>query len=664
MSLLNIALTGLGVAQTSITTTSNNITNAETEGYSRQRTEQATRPSEFTGGGYIGNGAYINSIDRIYNQYINEELRLAGQDLKEVESYLTQAEQLDSLLASTNTSVTSSLERFFSSLSTAAEDPQSNAARQLVLSEADSLADRYNVLYEEVVEQNNYVNSQIGTIVEEINHLSNSIATLNDAIASAFSNGRQPNELLDQRELAIRNLSELVGITTVEQSNGEMNIFVGTGQALVVGVEVSDMSTELSLDAGFQTAIYQPPSGTDLTSVVSGGELGGLLEYQRELVLPTLNELGRLALVTAQTINDQQAQGLDAQGDFGEVIFADFNTDFKMRSRVSSDGTNQGNAILQVEVTDASMLTGGNYTLRVNGGNYEIFSVDENTAIASGTIPLPSTISLSDEGIDIHLDFGAVQDGDAFYISPTRRGSDQIEMILNEPSQLAFAAPIRATSSLNNRGDVNITQPELTTTLDANNQALVGDSGGVPFDLVYDEASSAWQVTGLPSGYSVTPASAAFDSGLQNNYTFTISDGAGNSVDINLDISGKAENGDLFTVEYNQNGHADNRNALAMIAIQTADVVRGSAAVDGPNQSLVDTYGQIVEEIGVLTATKKIDYEAYQALFEQAYNAREEVSGVNLDEEAANLIKFEQAYNAATQVISVARDLFDRILQI
>ena len=184
-------------------------------------------------------------------------------------------------------------------MSTAAEDPQSNAARQLVLSEADSLADRYNVLYEEVVEQNNYVNSQIGTIVEEINHLSNSIATLNDAIASAFSNGRQPNELLDQRELAIRNLSELVGITTVEQSNGEMNIFVGTGQALVVGVEVSDMSTELSLDAGFQTAIYQPPSGTDLTSVVSGGELGGLLEYQRELVLPTLNELGRLALVTA-----------------------------------------------------------------------------------------------------------------------------------------------------------------------------------------------------------------------------------------------------------------------------------------------------------------------------------------------------------------------------
>ena len=122
---------------------------------------------------------------------------------------------------------------------------------------------------------------------------------------------------------------------------------------------------------------------------------------------------------------------------------------------------------------------------------------------------------------------------------------------------------------------------------------------------------------------------------MQNNYTFTISDGAGNSVDINLDISGKAENGDLFTVEYNQNGHADNRNALAMIAIQTADVVRGSAAVDGPNQSLVDTYGQIVEEIGVLTATKKIDYEAYQALFEQAYNAREEVSGVNLDEEAA-----------------------------
>ncbi|BFM06697.1 flagellar hook-associated protein FlgK [Halioxenophilus aromaticivorans] len=664
MSLLNIALTGLGVAQTSLTTTSNNITNANTEGYSRQRTEQATRPSEFTGGGYIGNGAYIVGIDRIYNDFINEELRLAGQELKENEAYLSQAEQMDSLLASTSTSLTSSLERFFGSLSTAAEDPQSNAARQLVLSEASSVANRYNVLYQETVEQNSYVNAQIKTLTEEINHLAITVASLNDAIGSAFSNGRQPNELLDQRELAIRDLSELVGITTAEQSNGEINIFVGSGQALVVGVEVSEMSAQASLDAGFQTAIYQPPSGTDLTTVIGGGELGGLLAYQKDLVLPVLNELGRLALVTAQSINDLQAQGLDAEGNFGEIVFGDFNDGFNMRSRSTPDNDNTGNAIFQVEITDAGMLTGSDYTLRVNGGNYEVFSISQNQAVASGTTPIGGTISLPDLGIDIHVESGAVQDGDAFYLSPSRRAADQIEVVLNEPAQLAFSAPVRATSSLNNRGDTNITQPTVTSTINDNNQSIISSSGGFPFDLVYDESAGAWQVTNGPAGFIITPASAAFDSGMTNSLSFTVTDGSGNSVDLELQISGRPQNGDNFTVEFNEDGVADNRNALKMIEIQTADVVRGSAGVNGPNQSLLDTYGQIVEEIGVVTATKKIDTEAYKALYDQAYNAREEVSGVSLDEEAANLIKFEQAYNAATQVISVARDLFDRILQI
>lgn len=664
MSLLNIALTGLGVAQTSLTTTSNNITNANTEGYSRQRTEQSTRPSEFTGAGYIGNGAQIDAINRQYNEFINEELRLAGQDLKEVDAYLAQAEQLDSLLASSNTNLTSSMERFFSSLSTAAEDPQSNAARQLVLSEADGLADRYNILYEEISEQNNYVNTQITTVIEQINQLAVSIASLNDAVASAFSNGRQPNELLDQRELAIRDLSELIGVSTVEQSNGEINVFIGTGQALVVGIDVTQLSAEQSLDAGFQVAITQPPVGTDLTDVVSGGELGGLLSYQDELLLPSMNELGRLALVTAQAINDQQAQGLDAEGNFGEAIFADYNGDYFMRSRANGEATNTGNAILQVEITDAGMLSAGDFTIRVNGGGYELFSIAENTVIASGATPLPATISLPDQGIDIHVASGAVQDGDAFYISPSRRGAQQTSVVLNEPSQLAFSAPVRTVRSLDNRGDVSITQPVVNSTLDTNNQPIVSATGAVPFDLVYDETNAQWQVANIPPGYTVSPANTAFNAGVINNYTFTLADGAGNSVDIVFDISGRAENGDRFTVEFNLDGVADNRNALAMIALQTDDLVRGSSALPGPSQSLVDTYGQIVEEVGVITSTKKIDSDAYASIYQQAFNAREEISGVNLDEEAANLIKFEQAYNASTQVISIARDLFDRILQI
>jgi len=664
MSLINIALTGLSVAQTSLSTTSHNISNANTEGYSRQRTEQIPQQPDFTGAGYVGNGAQTVAINRLYNEFINEELRIAGQDLHETQAYLGQAEQLDGLLASTNTSLNSSLERFFGALSTSAEDPQSDAARQLVLSEAEGLSDRYNILYQELSAQNSYINNQVEALVDQINQMAASIASLNNAVAAAFANGRQPNDLVDQRDQAVRELSELVGITTSPQSNGEVNIFIGTGQPLVVGAELTQLSAEWSLDAGFQLAIVQPTSGTDVTSVIDGGELGGLLAYQKELVIPALNEIGRLALVTAQAINQQQAQGLDSAGNYGEIIFADFNSTNDMLSRATAEVNNNGNALLQVEITDAGMLTASDFTLRVNGTNYEIYSITDKTVIASGGIPLPATISLPDQGIDIHIVSGAVTDGDAFYLSPTREAAKQMEMVLNEPAQLAFAAPMRAISSLNNRGDSAISQPIINTELDAATQAMFSTTGGVPFDLVYDEAGGQWQITNVPAGYSITPANAAFTPGVNNSFTFTMNDGAGNSVEFSLDISGRAENGDRYSVEFNSNGVADNRNALAMIVLQTADLVRGSSGVAGPNQSLVASYGQIVEAVGVTTAQKKIEYDANQTIYEQAFNNREEISGVNLDEEAANLIKFEQAYSAASQVISIARQLFDRILQL
>ncbi|WP_317931642.1 flagellar hook-associated protein FlgK [Halioxenophilus sp. WMMB6] len=664
MSLINIALSGLNVAQTSLATTSHNITNANTEGYSRQRTEQATQQPNFTGAGYIGAGARITGIDRLYNDFINEELRLAGQDLQQSQAYLSQASQLDSLLASTNTSLTTSLESFFASLSTASEDPQSPATRQLVLSEADGLADRYNLLYQQINDQNSYINNQAEALVSQINQLVTSIADLNDSVAAAFSNGRQPNDLIDRRDQAIRDLSELVGVTTSPQTDGTVNLFIGTGQPLVVGGDVTLLETTRSLDANFQLSIIQPRSGTDITSVISGGQLGGLLTYQQELVVPSLNELGRLALVTADAINQQQAQGLDLEGNFGVNIFDDINTSAAMVNRVTADTANNGDALLQIAVTDTSLLTASDYTLRVTGGNYEIVRLDDSSVVDSGSIPLPATISLPSEGIEIQLTAGAVADGDGFMLSPTRRSAELISMVLNEPTQLAFAAPLRAITSLDNRGEITISQPEIITPLDTNTQPLVSAGGATPFDLIYDETGGFWQISNVPVGYSVSPANLAFTPGVNNSLTFTIDDGLGNAVDVTMDISGRPQNGDAISVDFNSDGVADNRNVLAMVELQTADLIRSSSAVTGPNQGLVDSYGQLVETVGVVTAQKKIETEANQDIFQQAFDNREEISGVNLDEEAANLIRFEQAYSAASQVIAIARQLFDRILEL
>ncbi len=663
MTLINIGLSGLTAAQTSLSTTGQNIANANTEGYSRQRTEQATQQPNFTGGGFVGAGVQITAIDRLFNEFLNEELRLAGQDLQQSQAYLTQAEQLDSILASSNTSLTASLERFFGSLSTASEDPQSDATRQLVLSEAEGLADRFNVLYQGIANQNGFINNQVEALVSQVNQLVSNVANLNDSVAAAFSNGRQPNDLIDQRDLTIRELSELVGITTSPQANGIVNLFIGTGQPLVVGSDVTELGTTTSLDAGFQLSIIQPRSGTDISNIVSGGELGGLLAYQRELVIPALNDLGRLALVTADAVNQQQAQGLDLAGNFGEIIFSEINTPSSQRSRVTADLNNGGNAVLEVEITDSSALTASDYTLRTNSGNYELVRLSDRSVVASGTIPLPTTISLPDEGIDIHLAAGAAFNGDAFFISPTRLAAGQIERVLNEPSQLAFAAPLRASASLQNRGDLNISQPIVTSPVDGANQPLLTTGGAVPFELTYNELTDDWQVTNLPVGFIATPTDLAFTPGVNNNLSLTIT-GGGNSIELNFDISGRPENGDSITIDPNLDGVADNRNALALVALQTANLVRSSPAVTGANQSLVDNYGQLVEEVGVVTAQRKIETEANQSIFDQAFNNREEISGVNLDEEAANLIRFEQAYSASSQVIAIARELFDRILQI
>ncbi|GAB2197081.1 flagellar hook-associated protein FlgK [Sessilibacter sp. MAH4] len=665
MSLINIALSGLRSSQTSLATTGHNISNTNTEGYSRQRTEQETQQPRFTGGGFVGTGTRIVSVDRLSNEFINEELRSAGENLAESEAFLDQVQQLDSLLASSNTSLTSSLERFFGSLSTAAEDPQSTTTRQLVLSEASGLAERFNILYQELNEQNSFVNNQTEAIIEQVNQLANNISGINAAVATSFANGRQPNDLLDSRDQAIRDLSNLVGLSVVEQSNGVVNLFIGTGQPLVVGEQVTELAIRPALDSNFQLDVIQPTSGTVLTSIITGGELGGLLDFQRGLITTSLNELGRLALVTADALNQQQARGLDLDGNFGVNIFNDINTQRSAENRVTASADNLGTARLQVNITETGQLTASDYELRIIGGTYELLRLEDETLVASGATPLPGTLTIAGEGFDIQLNSGAVSDGDIFFISPTRRAADDIQRVLNETSQLAFAAPLRSTISEDNRGEFTISDPRIVSDLDPSNQSILTTASGTfPLTLVFDEAANTFNVTGVAAGFTVTPAAAPFVSGIGNLLTFNITDTGGNSVDFEIDISGRPENADTLTISFNENGVADNRNALAQVALQTSNLIRGTAASTTVSQSLVDSYGQLVENIGVVTSQKSIEVEANQSIFDQSFTNREEISGVNLDEEASNLIRFEQAYNAATQVISVARQLFDRILQI
>ena len=665
--LLSIGLSGLSVNKTSLAVTGHNISNVNTPGFSRQDAVQATRNPQFSGAGYIGSGTTLVDIRRTYSEFLSTQVRSSTALSSDVEAYRSQIEQLDSLLAGTTTGITPSLQKFFSSLQTAAEDPANIPARQLVLSEAEGLARRFNTVSDRINEQNEFINKQMVAVSDQVNRLATSIASYNDAIAKAAANGQQPNDLLDAREEAVRQLSTYVGVTVVAQDDNSLNLFVGSGQPLVVG------STTSRLEVGpgqgdptrFEVNFVSGGSSQGITSLLTGGELGGLIRYRAESLDPTLNSLGRLALAVSDQVNTQLGQGLDLKGQVGTALFGDYNDTALAQLRVRAFASNTSNVQPALNITDTSVLTTSDYRLEYDGSNYSARRLSDGAAMTvspSSPGSYPATLTFTDaagrdQGFELALDSAPVAD-DRFLLQPTRRGATTISTQLDQPDQLAFAAPVRSAAELQNRGNGSISQPDLiaagSSPIDS-----AAIAAALPMGLIYNGSGTFENPPGTPvAGLTRVPA-GAFVPGQANTYELDL--GGGNVV--SFSISGRPESGDTFTLDFNTNGVSDNRNALKLVDLQNKQTVGVDPSVGiSTGVSFTDGYGDLVERVGTLTAQTRQDSDATGAILKQATDNRDSLSAVNLDEEAANLIKFEQYYNASAQVIQVARSLFDTLI--
>ena len=672
--LLNIGLSGLAANKTSLAVTGHNITNINTPGFSRQDTIQATRTPEFSGAGYIGSGTSLVDIRRSYSEFLTTQLRSSTALSSDAKAYKSQIDQLDALLAGSTTGVTPSLQKFFSSLQTAAEDPSNLPARQLVLSEAEGLSRRFNTVYDRLNEQNSFANKQMGAVTEQINRLSSSIASLNDSIAIAQSNGSQPNDLLDAREEALRQLSTFVGVNVVAQNDGTQNVFIGSGQPLVIGNNAARLEVVPGANDPNRSEIQflVGASRQTITTQVTGGELGGILRYREEVLDKTFNSLGRLALSISDQVNSQLGQGLDLKGQVGTKLFGDFNEESLARLRVLPSTTNSSNASPVLNISNSSLLTTSDYRLEFDGTNYSARRLSDNQPMTVTQNP-PGTLSFQDsagrnQGFQVVLGTPAPAAGDSFVLQPTRIGASTMSTVLDQADQLAFAAPVRAEANLQNRGNGVISQPTLQSN-GSNIDPAALKAAFPPITLTYD--SAAGNFTGLPAGATltrvdnkgqpITPApTPLFTPGQQNTFQLTLVDGTS----VNMSLSGRPENGDRFNIGFNQNGVSDNRNALALVGLQSKQVVGVDPTVTGiaTGSSFTDGYGDLIERVGTLTAQARQDNDATGAILKQAQDNRDSLSAVNLDEEAANLIKFEQYYNASAQVIQVARSLFDTLI--
>lgn len=677
MSLLGIGITGLNVSQTALQVTGNNIANANNPAYSRQRVELTTLPEQLHGSGFVGSGAALEDISRLVDDFLTKQIRLDTASFNSLGAAAANNSQIDTLLADEFSSLGPALGGFFAALAESSQDPSSEPARQVVLSRANGLAQTLNTLTSRVNQQAEAVDGQISAITTQVSSLAKGLAELNVKIADevARSNGHaQPNQLLDQREELLRQLSELVSIQTVE-NNDSLDVFIGNGQPLVVGGEAGSLGVVASKSqAGSLDVTFVDQNGGQqiVSRFISGGKLGGLMEFRGGVAADAVNSLGVIAIGIADSLNQQNALGLDLDGNLGGTIFRDIN-DIGLqgeRVRVDASNSNPNNQSMTVAITDVPQLVASDYVLNIvdNDGSapldYQLIRLSDNSSSLINGVAGAQSIEADGFSIDISA---ATQSnlglGDRFYISPVGNGGNDMAVVMSRVQELAYAAPVVTDGAIGNTGDGLISAGRMLAIVDDADIALAPanplySSPGVLAGELLIQFDSATSYTVYENSNKTAPEvlfSGSFTPGQQNSI-FGDDSSSANFIGFQLEISGIPQAGDEFTVQLNANGSSDNRNAIAMGAIRNQDILAGGSS------NFENAYGSLIERVGTSTAQATISFSAAESLLQQSQASRDAMSGVNLDEEAGNLIKFEQTYNAAAQIINIARQIFDTLL--
>jgi flagellar hook-associated protein 1 FlgK len=531
-----IGISALQAYQRALATTGQNVANANTPGYSRQRVVLATRPAEFTGAGYVGSGVQITSIERIFDELKATQLHSAATGLARLEAFAAIAQSIGDRVASDSAGLGAGLDRVTSAAEDLATDPTSLPARYVFLNELQGLVNRFHQLSAHLDSMDQAVEAGVRGSTTTINTLARSIADLNAQITVASSAGNPPNDLLDERARLLNQLSEQVGITTTQETNGAVDVFVGNGQALVIGFDARELTLARSPLDPQQSDVQL--GGASVTAQLSGGTLGGLLDARGELIEPARNEIGRLAAALSLRLNEINTQGVDLDGAPGGALLSVPAT----TARPAADNT--GTATAAVTYADSAQFRADEYLLSFDGSNYALRSVATGAPVSlagSGTAADPFVF----DGLEVVVSGGAAA-GDRFLIQPFRAAAGDVAVVETDPRRVAAAAALGA----------------------------VGD----------------------------------------------------------------------------------NRNALLLAGVASERILEGGAA------SATSANATLIARTGSAAQQADLAMQAQAAIKTDAEAAMAAVSGVNLDEEAANLLRYQQAYQAMAQVIGVADSLFQTLI--
>jgi flagellar hook-associated protein 1 FlgK len=664
----SIGVTGLLAAQLGLQTAGHNITNANTAGFNRQGIRQASNPGLLSGSGFIGQGVNVSTIVRSYSQFQTTQVNRAQTSVSELDAYSVQIKQIDNMLADPSAGLSPALQDFFRGVQQTATNPSALPSRQAMLSSAQALVATFHSMDDRISQMYAGLNSQITSAVSTINSYAQQIASLNGQIVIAQSSISQPaNDLLDQRDYLVSELNKQIRVTTSTNTDGSYNVFIGSGQQLVVGSLVSTMTATGSVADTSRVAVgLKTATGTQELpgSLLGGGALGGLLNFRSASLDRVANDLGRNAASLALTFNAQNALGQDLQGNIaGDTNFiADF---FSIGVSSVTASTRNDPTSASISATLVAPTFSGNFYTDLTSSDYQLaysgtFTLtrlsDNKTWTGVDLTAINTALAADPQGFTLAESSATYTAGDSYLIRPARDAARNITLnpvLAADPRLVAAAAPIRTSTGTSNTGGATMTAGSVGT-------GYAAPAVGSPITLIY----SGGNLTGFPatSDVSVTiagvtinnaapVASIAYTSGA----TITIA-GTSPPGGISFEINGTPNNNDSFLISRNTAGVSDGRNALALGKLQTQNTMSGKAA------SYQSAYAQLVSDIGNKSREVEVTGQAQKTLLTQSESARESLSGVNLDEEAANMIRYQQAYQASAKILEVGSKLFDTIL--
>jgi flagellar hook-associated protein 1 FlgK len=670
-ALMSLGMRAMTANYAALQATGHNIANVNTAGYSRQSVELETNGGQFTGAGFFGKGVNVASVKREHSEFLTREASTSRAIAAADEARSNQLQQLEKAFPLGEQGIGYAAGQLFNAFVDVANKPADASSRQVVLARTGEFAQRLRTAGEQIDNIQQGVTEELRASITQVNMLAGRVAELNQKIAAAQGSGQTPNDLLDQRDQAISDISQYLQVNTIAAGDGSMSVFIGGGQKLVLGTQTTKLvavtdafdPSRLQLGVNDSGSLRQMPD-----ELITGGSIAGLLRFQNSDLVAARNQLGQIAAAVAGSVNRQQALGLDGSQPAvagapllsvgGPRVLPSSNNASVAGVPVASYVNASGDRVpsVSLSVVEPTELQASDYELFADpslaAGSYTL------TRRSDGTSQTVSNGSIVD-GFRIDIVAPAPAANDRFLLQPVAAAASQATLALDDPRGIAAASPVMATFDVDNTGTATLASLSATGTTPAAAElaatlTFTNNSGAYNWEL--RDASNALVRSGTgtwTAGQSIrsdawTPATPA------------------QRYDWELSLNGVPRSGDILTVGKTSFPTSDNGNARAMMALRDAGLVGQVTQASGtvvPGVSVTDAYANVLADVGVRVQSAKYSAQQSASIADDAKAALTDKTGVNLDEEAARLIQFQQSYQAAAKMLQVAQSLFDTLLK-